>query len=260
MLGISFLISINLGYMYKMAETQMEIQAYIIKDTAYAQVANTVTQIREMPGVSDVKYISKSDALEELKEMFQDKASVLDSLEEENPLPESVRIKTTDVEQIPPVVETLKQLPIVDDVIYQEEVSRRLASIGRVVQYLSIGGMLIVGVVSVMVIANSIRLAIDARSQEIGIMKLVGATDGFVLMPFLLEGVFLGVFGSMIGAGVSISIYRWVFVKISEFIPFMPMLDLDLTSTLDMFGIMVLTGVMVGMAGSALSVKRHLKV
>ncbi len=260
LLGISFLISINLGYMYRMAETQMEIQAYIDKDATYAQVAAVVSEIREVAGVSEVRYVSKQDALEELKEMFQDKASVLDSLEEENPLPASVRIKTTHAEDIPGVVETLKNLAIVDDVIYQEEVSRRLVSIGRAVQYLSLGGMLVVGVVSVMVIANSIRLAIDARRQEIGIMKLVGATDGFVLTPFLLEGIFLGFLGSVIGTGFAVGVYNWVFGKIAEFIPFMPIFDLDLTSAMDMFGIMALTGIMVGIAGSAFSVRRHLKV
>ena len=131
LLGISFLISINLGYMYKMAETQMEIQAYIDKEASNTQISQVVGEIREIAGVSEVKYVSKQDALEELKEMFQDKASVLDSLEDENPLPPSVRVKTTNAEKIPGVVDELKQISIVDDVIYQEEVSRRLVSIGR---------------------------------------------------------------------------------------------------------------------------------
>ena len=72
-------------------------------------------------------------------------------------------------------------------IFYQEEVSRRLVSIGRAVQYLSLGGMVAVGSVSVMVIGNSIRLTIDARSHEIGVMKLVGATDGFIVGPFVLS-------------------------------------------------------------------------
>ncbi len=260
LLGISFLISINLGYMYKMAETQMEIQAYIDKEASNTQISQVVGEIREIAGVSEVKYVSKQDALEELKEMFQDKASVLDSLEDENPLPPSVRVKTTNAEKIPGVVDELKQISIVDDVIYQEEVSRRLVSIGRAVQYLSIGGMAVVGVVAVMVIGNSIRLTIDARRQEIGIMKLVGATDGFVVTPFLLEGILLGFLGSIVGTGFAVGVYNWIFTKIAEFIPFMPMFNLDFTSASDMFGIMALTGVMVGIAGSAFSVRRHLKV
>ena len=120
--------------------------------------------------------------------------------------------------------------------------------------------MAVVGVVAVMVIGNSIRLTIDARRQEIGIMKLVGATDGFVVTPFLLEGILLGFLGSIVGTGFAVGVYNWIFTKIAEFIPFMPMFNLDFTSASDMFGIMALTGVMVGIAGSAFSVRRHLKV
>jgi cell division transport system permease protein len=260
LLGISFLVSINLGFMYEMAETQMEIQAYMDKEATQTQLASAVSQIREIPGVAEVKFVSKEDALEELKEMFKDKASVLDSLEEDNPLPPSVRIKTAGAEHIPAVVEALQAFDIVDDVMYQEEVSRRLVQIGKAVQYLSLGGMLVVGLVSVMVIANSIRLTIDARRQEIGIMKLVGATDGFVMTPFLFEGVLLGFLGSAIGTGFAVWVYNWVAMKIAEFIPFMPIVGLDPDALWQMFGIMALTGVMVGLAGSAFSVRRHLRV
>jgi cell division transport system permease protein len=260
LLGTSFLVSINLGYMYQMAESQMEIQAYMNKEASDAELAAAVTQIRDMPGVSEVKFVSKEAALEELKDMFKDKASVLDSLEEDSPLPPSVRVNTTGAEQIPVVVEALKSIDVINDVIYQEEVSERLAQIGKAVQYLSLGGMLIVGIVAVMVIANSIRLAIDARRQEIGIMKLVGATDGFVLMPFLLEGVFLGFLGSALGTGFAVGVYNWVAGKIAEFIPFMPIVGLETQSIQEMFGIMALTGVIVGLTGSAFSVRRHLRV
>ena len=85
LLGTSFLVSINLGYMYQMAESQMEIQAYMNKEASDAELAAAVTQIRDMPGVSEVKFVSKEAALEELKDMFKDKASVLDSLEEDSP-------------------------------------------------------------------------------------------------------------------------------------------------------------------------------
>ncbi|MGI6162928.1 MAG: permease-like cell division protein FtsX [Bacillota bacterium] len=260
LLGISFLISVNLGYMYTMAEQQMEIQAYLVKDATDMQISQAVTDIQGLSGVSTVRYVSKQDALKELKEMFQDKASVLDSLEEENPLPASIRVKTESAEGIPGVVNELKQLAIIDDVIYQEEVSRRLVSIGRAVQYLSLGGMVAVGSVSVMVIGNSIRLTIDARRHEIGVMKLVGATDGFIVGPFVLEGVILGISGSILGAGFCVGVYRWIFDRLGNFVPFMPMFELDLKSALEMLGIMAVTGIMVGISGSAFSVRKHLRV
>jgi cell division transport system permease protein len=260
LLGISFLISVNLGYMYTMAEQQMEIQAYLAKDATDMQISQAVTDIQGLTGVSTVRYVSKQDALKELKEMFQDKASVLDSLEDENPLPASIRVKTESAEGIPGVVNELKQMAIIDDVIYQEEVSRRLVSIGRAVQYLSLGGMIAVGSVSVMVIGNSIRLTIDSRRHEIGVMKLVGATDGFIVGPFVLEGIVLGISGSILGAGFCVGVYKWIFSKLGDVIPFMPMFELDLESASGMFAIMAVTGIMVGIAGSAFSVRKHLRV
>ena len=260
LLGISFLVSINLGYIYTVAEQQMEIQAYIIKDATAEQISTAVDQVQKIQGVSTVKYVSKEDALEELKLMFKDKASVLDSLKEENPLPASIRVRTSSVEQIDAVVAEIRTLDVVDDVIYQEEVSRRMMSIGRAVQYVSLGGMVAVGAVSIMVIGNSIRLTIDSRRHEIAVMKLVGATDGFVVGPFILEGVVIGIFGSILGTFFAVGIYNWLFEKLYEFIPFVPMYVLDAQSKLQMFGIMAVTGIVVGVAGSVLSVRRHLKV
>ncbi len=260
LLGISFLVSINLGYIYTVAEQQMEIQAYIIKDATAEQISTAVDQVQKIQGVSTVKYVSKEDALEELKLMFKDKASVLDSLKEENPLPASIRVRTSSVEQIDAVVAEIRTLDVVDDVIYQEEVSRRMMSIGRAVQYVSLGGMVAVGAVSIMVIGNSIRLTIDSRRHEIAVMKLVGATDGFVVGPFILEGVVIGIFGSILGTVFAVGIYNWLFEKLYEFIPFVPMYVLDAQSKLQMFGIMAVTGIVVGVAGSVLSVRRHLKV
>jgi len=260
LLGISFLVSINLGYIYTMAEEQMEIQAYIIKDATANQIATAVDQVQKIPGVSTVKYVSKEDALEELKVMFKDKASVLESLEDENPLLASIRVKTSSVEYIDKVVEEIQTMDIIDDVIYQEEVSRRMMSIGKAVQYISLGGMVAVGAVSVMVIGNSIRLTIDSKRHEIGVMKLVGATDGFIVGPFILEGMVMGIVGSILGAVFAVGIYNWLFEKIYEVIPFMPMFALDAESKLRMFGIMAITGIVVGVAGSVISVRRHLKV
>ncbi|MBP8620645.1 MAG: permease-like cell division protein FtsX [Firmicutes bacterium] len=260
LLGISFLVSVNLGYIYTVAEQQMEIQAYIIKDATAEQISTAVERVQGIPGVSTVKYVSKEDALEELKLMFKDKASVLDSLKEENPLPASIRVKTTGVDEIDAVVAEIQTLDIIDDVIYQEEVSRRMMSIGRAIQYVSLGGMVAVGAVSIMVIGNSIRLTIDSRRHEIAVMKLVGATDGFVVGPFILEGVVIGIVGSILGTFFAVGIYNWLSERLYEFIPFMPMYVLDTQSKLQMFGIMAITGIVVGAAGSVLSVRRHLKV
>jgi len=259
LLGVSFLVNLNFRFLIQSAERQMEIQAYLRKDLGAKEAEAIVESVKKMGGVTDVKYVSKEEAFEELKSMFGDKSSVLAGLDQ-NPLPASIRVKTVSAEVIPVVVSKLKELPQFDDVIYQEEAARRLASIGRVVRLASLGGVVLVGFVAVMVIGNSIRLTIDAKRHEISIMKLVGATDSFITGPFLFQGMILGILGALLGCILAVLLYLWVYSRIGETIPFMPILKLDLKTAGDMLGIMLLTGTGVGVAGSVFSLRRYLGV
>lgn len=260
LLGVAFLINLNLTFMFTVVQDQMEIQAYLVKEATESQGLDTADAIRQLPGVSEARYVSKSDALKELTEMFQDKSSVLKGLGDENPLPASVRVKTTTPAGVPEVVAELKRFAIVEDVLYQEEASRRLASLGRASQYVSLGGMLVVGLVAVMVIGNSIRLTIDGRRHEIAIMKLVGATDEFITGPFLLQGMVLGILGGLFGAGMVVGLYSWVIGRVDVVLPFIPVARLTMRTAGDMLGIMLVTGVAVGTVGSVMSLRRHLTV
>jgi cell division transport system permease protein len=260
LLGIAFLINLNLNFMFTVVQNQMEIQAYLKRDVTEVQAAATVEAVRKMPGVSEARYVSKADALEELKVMFRDKTAVLEGLGNENPLPASVRARTASPADVPKVVAEMKKLLTVDDVIYQEEASRRLASLGRASQLVSLGGMLVVGLVAVMVIGNSIRLTIDARRHEIGIMKLVGATDEFIIGPFLLEGMALGLLGGLLGEGMVVGLYTWMVGGLETVLPFIPIAKLTSRTAVDMLGIMLVTGVAVGVIGSVVSLRRHLNV
>jgi len=260
LLGISFLIGVNLEFIFQTVEAQMEIQAYLKKDVQKGEVSKTIEQVKKIQGVTEVKYISREDALEELKAMFGDKASVLDGLGGENPLPASIRVKTDGAEEIENVAFELNKMDVVDEVIFQKEISRRLSSIGRAIQYVSYGGVIIVGLVAVMVIGNSIRLTINSRRHEISIMKLVGATDGFIVGPFLLEGVVLGVMGSILGALFAVLLYLWIFKSMLTLMPFLPLFRLDVKVAGDMLGIMLITGIAVGITGSVFSLRRYLNV
>lgn len=260
LLGVAFLINLNLNFMFTVVQSQMEIQAYLKRETTDPQAATLVEAVKKLPGVAEVKYISRDDALAELKRMFQDKASVLEGLGSENPLPPSVRVKAADAAEIPKIVTEIKKMAAVDDVIYQEEASRRLTSLGRASQLVSLGGMLVVGLVAVMVIGNSIRLTIDARRHEIGIMKLVGATDEFIIGPFLLEGIVLGMIGGLLGEAMVVGLYVWVVSRLETALPFIPIMKLGMRTAADMLGIMLVTGIAVGTVGSVVSLRRHLTV
>lgn len=258
LLGVAIIISLNLVYIFTDVQSQLEIQAYLKMETSEEDAASAVQTCQALDGVAEVRYVSKEEAFLELQEMFQDKAAVLEGIE--NPLPASIRLTTFRAEDVPGVVERLKGFPWVDDIIYQEEASRNLAVLGRVCQVLSLGGTVIVGLVAITVIGNTTRMTIEARRHEIAIMKLVGATDGFVIGPFVLAGIVLGMFGGLFGAGLSIGLYNYVTASLGSILPFIPILSLTRETALNMTGILVLTGVIVGVLGSALSLRRHLNV
>lgn len=260
LLGVAFVIKLNLNFMFTVVESQMEIQAYLRRGATDQAMSAAVDEIWKIPGVTEVKFVSRADALAELAQMFRDKPSVIQGIGEDNPLPASVRVGTASSADVPGVAEAVRKLSAVEDVVYQEEASRRLESLGRASQYVSLGGMMVVGLVAIMVIGNSIRLTIDARRHEIGIMKLVGATDAFIIGPFLLEGIVLGMVGGLLGAGLVVGLYVWVVRGIETAVPFIPVLKLTLRTAVDMLGIMLATGVAVGALGSAISLRRHLNV
>lgn len=260
LLGVTFIITLNLNFMFTVVQSQMEVQAYFKQGTTDEQAQAAVEAVRKLPGVSEVKYVTSDDALSELKQIFQDKASVLDGLGDENPLPPSVRVKVGDSAKIPTIVDQIKKISAVDDVLYQEELSNRLTSLGRVSQLVSLGAMLVVGLVAVMVIGNSIRLTIDSRRHEIGIMKLVGATDEFIVGPFILEGMVLGIIGALIGEILVVGLYDWVVRGLETILPFIPIMRLTVRSAVNMFGIMLVTGIAVGTVGSVVSLRKHLLV
>ncbi len=260
LLGAAFVMRLNFAFMFDVVQKQMEIQVYLDKGLSDSASASVYETIRGIEGVEDISYVSKEDALEILKDMFQDRAGVLDGLGEDNPLPASIKVRMESVELIPGAVESMKAIEGVEDVWYQDEAAGRLASLGHVIQLVTLGGVLIVGLVAVMVIGNSIRLTVDAKRHEIAIMKLVGASDEFIVGPFLLVGIVLGVAGGIFGASLAIGLYGWGAGILQSALPFVPVLALTFETGMHMLVVMLATGVVVGVLGSTISLRRYLRV
>lgn len=260
LLGVAFLVNLNTGFILSVVHEEMEVQAYLVRDASEKDISVAMGTIQDIPGVVSVKYVSKRDAFEELKGMFQEKAHVLDALESEDLLPASLRVRTDDVEKIPTVIEEVERLSVVEEIVYHREAAKRLAALGRVAHLVSLGGVGVVGAASIMMIGNSIRLTMDSRKDEIAIMKLVGTSDGFVLGPFILEGIVFGVVGGVMGACLCTGLYAWISNSISTSLPFLPVLSLTSKVAGDMLGVLLLTGVVVGVFASAISLRRYLQV
>ena len=208
--------------------------------------------------VSKVTEVSKKEAFAEFKDQFKDQPELYKDLDD-GVLPASVQIQLEDPDTANQVAARLKQEGFKeDDLSYPQQTIDRLNSVTSVVIWGLYGATVLFLIASVLLISNAIRLSIFARRQEIEVMKLVGASDGFVRTPFVLEGLLQGLVGSLLAALTVI----WIDYLFTDWahnaLPFVPISDTAVNAPL-MLLTLVAAGVAIGVIGSFLSVTRFLR-
>ena len=260
-------------------EDQVTIQAYISDEASDADVEDYQDKLEKMDNVKSVEFVSKEDALKEYSSSISSNAdATLSALDGQNPLPRSFRIEMEDPSQVESMAETIKADPgfrkIVDDanseiddkdadvaenVRYgQEEVSRLF----QLTNYIRVAAVVLVALltfVAFIFINNTIRLSITARRREIAIMRLVGASNGFIRGPFITEGILQALLGALLSIGVLELFRNLVIPKVSAGISWMS-IGIPMEIYYATYGSLVLLGVIIGLFGSAIAMRRYLKV
>ncbi|MDK2928030.1 MAG: cell division transport system permease protein [Bacillota bacterium] len=258
-LGVFLLGVANLNHIASTLENQVEVTAYLDDKVSGAAQAELIDQVKGLPGVREARFVSKEEALQRLKEQFGERRDLLAAVEKNNPLRNAVEVRTLTPGDVKPVVEELKKLPGVAKVSFKEEIIERLFALTRAIRYAGLGIVLLLVAGTVFLISNTIRLTVFARRREISIMKLVGATDWFIRWPFLLEGLCLGFIGSLPAVLLVVRFYAWLAANVYTTLPFVPLLAPgDLLGRLSL--LLVGLGLLVGGLGSAISVRRFLRV
>jgi cell division transport system permease protein len=206
--------------------------------------------------VEFAEYFDKSQAFNEFRDMFADEPALLEIVDPAQ-LPTSIRIELTNIDLYETVQFRLIGEPAVDEITVQADAIDRLLSVTRVLSSIGIGLVVLLGTAAIVLIANTIRMAIYARREEVGIMKLVGAGNWFIRIPFLLEGVIEGVLGGALAVGsIILGHYLLSEVPTDFFIRFQVGGDFLLR-----WGVMfLLFGGLAGLVGSSLGLRRFLKV
>ncbi len=240
-------------------EDGVRLVAFLQPELSFSAVAALTDSVQDWDGVGEVIYFSKSDAFEEAKDLFRDDPALLEVIEEDpTVLPASLRIKPDDTENYTALADRLSATPGVmqvqrgDDAIERVRDLKNLLTTGTGVAAIVLAGA------AVMMIANTIRMAIYSRREEIGIMKLVGAGNWFVRIPFLLEGMIEGLVGALLAVGVMFGLYRmsldWQDQLPSWVDPQVPLEFLVRWSVLTLIG-----GIVVGVVGSGIALRRFLR-
>lgn len=239
-----------------------EIELFLSDEVTNEEMTAIEDMVRSKEGVLSILYKSKAQALDDYKEQWGDEAYLLDGLEEDNPLPDSYTIQLKDISYADVIVKEARNMDGIEKINYHKEIIDKLMVFAN---YIRIGGMVVIGAliaVSIFIISNTIKLTVTSRSREINIMKYVGATNGYIKGPFVMEGILFG----LIGAGLSIAIvyygYGYFFNSVNEQIYsiFAIMLVKPSAVLADLAIIFIAIGAGIGAIGSLVSMKRFLNV
>ncbi|EIT86973.1 cell-division protein [Fictibacillus macauensis ZFHKF-1] len=261
LVGVFLVLLLNVNHLGSQIEGDVEIKAYIDQTTKTEQYNQIKADIEKIPNVQSVTFQSKEEGLKELIKSLGKEGGAYLSKQSENPLPDRYIVKTKTPQDTGSVASEIKKVTHINKVNYGQETVERLFKFTSVSR--TIGIVLIIGLLftAMFLISNTIKLTIVSRRKEIEIMKLVGATNGFIRWPFFIEGIFMGIIGSLIPILVVIFGYELIHDQLSKkldsvFIQLLPVYPMVLELSL----LLVVLGALIGIWGSMTSVRKFLKV
>ncbi|MEH7225099.1 permease-like cell division protein FtsX [Bacillus sp. JJ1566] len=261
LVGVFLVIMMNLNSMATSLEKDVRISVHTDLTSTKEQQDALKAEIVKIPQVADVTFSSKDEELQKMIESFGEDGKIFEMYEQGNPLHDVFVVKTKDPQDIMKVAEQVEKMDYVHSVNYGKGKVEKIFSTVGVSRNIGIG--LIVGLLftAMFLISNTIKITIFARQREIEIMKLVGATNSFIRWPFFLEGLFLGILGSMIPIGIILGFYNFLYDLIQPQLngTFLELLAFN-PFAFQVTGLLLLIGAFIGVWGSLMSVRKFLKV
>lgn len=261
-LGIFIILLQNVNKNVETVRLQQGLQA-LISDTATAEEKEyMMDQIKNIEHVKDVQYLDKEMAYEDAKELFKDQEYFLEGLENVNIFPESFVVTFSDIEYGDEIKAQVEKIDGIYKVKYDETTIQAVIALSKIANVFLLGIGAVLLIVSIFIISNTIKLAVYSNKREIFIMRYIGATNKFIKMPFIIEGTIMG----LLSAIISFIIISLGYVVLYARLP-------QIGSSLGVFGFIsysnlwyqiliayIALGLFIGLFGSAISIKKYLKV
>ena len=263
--GIFLIIGENINYGIKDIESEQGMQVFIDKEASEKYVRELKDKIQSLDGVSTVEFISKEDALNQMKERFGDQQDLLDGYEGENNIfTESYFVKLTDLNMRQSVQDQISTFDHIKKITSSHKTIEALIYVSKIIKGVTAAILILIILISIFIISNTIKLTVHARRKEISIMKYVGATNGFIRWPFIVEGMIIGVVAGLISIIIVGTLYTITASQIVNASSIPLMNNLKLVSFSQMFStiliVYLLLGIGVGAIGSIVSMRKYLKV
>ena len=265
-LTVSYCLAMNINHLMSQFQDTMGLSVFLCEDLSADEINNLYNKVLNMEHVRRVNYIDKDEALRNFLATLEldEEDDLFDALLIDNPLRHSFEIELHSnrfQSQIINALEAMEDEGVVN-IRHEEQFVALLISINNAVSIVGTAFTLSLGLISIVLIMNTIKLTVNSRRFEIGIMKYVGATDGFIRWPFIIEGILIG----MIGSSIPVSLCWYGYDRAIDWIYSFPLLESigDFLSVASLFSNLAPAAVMVGMLmgslGSVISMRKYLQV
>lgn len=253
-IGAGLLLVLNMRHVVATMDDQLTIQVYLREGADAQAVLKSVAKSR---GISGSKIVTKQMALDRLRSRMGAQLDTV-SLLGENPLPDSVEFMINEASAVPSIVKKLEAAPGVEEVIYAGKVAEKITRLSDFVSMLSIFLLAVAVCASGIVLFNTVKLSVYAKEEEIKIMLLVGATPTYIALPYVIQGIILGTFGSVASFGLLAAAYALALEKLREMLPFFQFVGLPvLVSRLGF--LLFACGMTVSLIASFLAVNKFIR-
>ena len=249
--GIFLILGQNINHFVAEIEAVQGMQVFIENEASDQEVKEIGEKIRAIDGVNQAEYKSKEDALNQMKEKFGDKQDLLAGYDKNNIFPASYVVTLTDLSKSGQVKAEIEKLDNIKKITDSDETVATLIKLANGVKIVTGVILALLIIISIFIIANTIKLTVHARRKEISIMKYVGATNGFIRWPFIVEGMIIGIIASIISIAVVATGYSFVAEQLVNS-DFMQKINMSLVTFSDMFSSIIVVYMLLGIGIGAL--------
>lgn len=265
LVGLSCLFFLNLNSFIGGVEDKNEVIIYLLDDTSDQRIEEMGRELGQMDNIASVFFYSKEEAYADLQADMLEYEVLFESLGDDNPLPDSYRIRVTDISRLSGTLSTLNSMQGVDWIRSPDDFVNVLTGLRRIVSVVALAVVIALVIVSMVIISNTTRASVFARRREISIMKYVGATNAFIRFPFFVEGMLTGLMAGAVATIITWFTYDSLVDLLKSDADILSIIgvgsiisynDVALPVTLTYLG----AGALVGAVGSVISTRKHLKV
>ena len=260
--GVFLILGENINHFVDQIKSEQGFQVFIKTDATQEEIDAVGEQIRAIDGVNTADFVSKEDALNSMRERLKDTKGVLDGFDVEQ-FKASYMVTVTDLNNSKDIQNQILQIENVVKITSSDETVSTLIGLANGIRIVTGVILLLLVVISIFIIANTIKLTVHARRKEISIMKYVGATNGFIRWPFIVEGMIIGIVASLISIVIVGGAYNILANQLVN-ADFMQIMNASLVSLQDMLSsiifVYMLLGIGIGVLGSVISMRKYLKV